>query len=80
MEVLQKEKISTDFLSNDSRITPWVKTDNNSAVSVYRRGLIKYSPFNIEPINFLGVFDNKSANRIILICVETAKDAKTDSI
>lgn len=80
MEVLQKEKMSTDFLSNDSRIAPWVKTDNNSAVSVYRRGLIKYSPFNIEPFNFLGVFDNKSANRIILICVETAKDAKTDSI
>lgn len=60
MEVLQKEKMSIDFLSNDSRITPWVKTGNNSAVSVYRRGLIKYSPFNIEPFNFLGVFDNES--------------------
>lgn len=60
MEVLQKEKMSIDFLSNDSRITPWVKTGNNSAVSVYRRGLIKYSPFNIEPFNFLGVFDNEA--------------------
>ncbi len=60
MEVLQKGKMSIDFLSNDSRITPWVKTGNNSAVSVYRRGLIKYSPFNIEPFNFLGVFDNES--------------------
>lgn len=60
MEVLQKGKMSIDFLSNDSRITPWVKTGNNSAVNVYRRGLIKYSPFNIEPFNFLGVFDNES--------------------
>lgn len=60
MEVLQKEKMSIDFLSNDSRITPWVKTGNNSAVNVYRRGLIKYSPFNIEPFNFLGVFNNES--------------------
>ena len=60
MEVLQKEKMSIDFLSNDSRITSWVKTGNNSAVSVYRRGLIKYSPFNIEPFNFLGVFDNEA--------------------
>ena len=60
MEVLQKKKMSIDFLSNDSGITPWVKTGNNSAVSVYRRGLIKYSPFNIEPFNFLGAFDNES--------------------
>lgn len=60
MEVLQKDKCSIDFLSNDSRITSWKKIGNCSAVNVYRKGLIKYSPFNIEAFSFLGVFGDES--------------------
>ena len=60
MEVLQKDKCSIDFLSDDSRITSWRKIGNCSAASVYRKGLIKYSPFNIEAFSFLGVFGDGS--------------------
>lgn len=60
MDVLQDSKYSIDFLSNDSQIVPWVKFGNSSAASVYTRGLIKYSPFNIEAFDFLGVFNSES--------------------
>ncbi len=60
MDVLQNSKYSIDFLSNDSQIVPWVKFGNSSAASVYTRGLIKYSPFNIESFDFLGVFNGES--------------------
>lgn len=60
MDVLQNSKYSIDFLSNDSQIVPWVKFGNSSAASVYTRGLIKYSPFNIEAFDFLGVFNSES--------------------
>lgn len=56
MDVLQSAKNSIDFLSSDSRIVSWVKNGNYTAASQYRKGLIKYSPFNIEPFSFLGVF------------------------
>ena len=56
MDVLQKGKYSIDFLSEDSKITSWVQMGNSSASSVYRKGVIKYSPFNIESFSFLGVF------------------------
>lgn len=59
MDLLQKAKHSIDFLSPDSRITPWSSNGNYSAASVYRKGLIKYSPFNIEAFGFIGVFGDK---------------------
>ncbi|MBR2376333.1 MAG: ATP-binding protein [Clostridia bacterium] len=59
MDVLQKDKCSIDFISNDSRITSWTSFGNSSAANVYRKGLIKYSPFNIESFNFLGVFGDE---------------------
>ncbi len=56
MDVLQSAKNSIDFLSSDSRLVSWTKNGNYTAASQYRKGLIKYSPFNIEPFSFLGVF------------------------
>lgn len=56
MEVLQKYKHSIDFLSADSRIVSWIKNGNHTAASQYSKGFIEYSPFNIEPFSFLGVF------------------------
>ena len=56
MEILQKEKHSIDFLSNDSRLVSWIKNGHYSPVSLYRKGLIEFSPFNIEAFNFLGTF------------------------
>ena len=56
MEILQTEKHSIDFLSNDSRLVSWIKNGHYSPVSLYRKGLIEFSPFNIEAFNFLGTF------------------------
>lgn len=59
MDVLQSAKNSIDFLSSDSRIVSWTKNGNYTASSQYKKGLIKYSPFNIEPFSFLGVFGDE---------------------
>ena len=59
MDVLQKAKHSIDFLSPDSRSTSWTSNGNYTAASLYRKGLIEYSPFNIEPFSFIGVFGDK---------------------
>ncbi len=56
MSILEKEKKAIDFLSPDSRITSWKNNGNYSVESQYRKGMIKYSPFNIEAFSFLGVF------------------------
>lgn len=56
MEVLKSYKNSIDFISEDSRITSWTKNGNYSPSSLYKRGLIEYSPFNIESLDFLGAF------------------------
>lgn len=55
MEILKKQSHAIDFLSTDSRITSWAKNGNYSPSKLYRKGLIAYSPFNIEPFSFLGV-------------------------
>ena len=59
MDALQKAKHSIDFLSPDSHITSWTKNGNYTAASLYRKGLIEYSPFNIEPFSFIGAFGDK---------------------
>lgn len=59
MDVLQKAKHSIDFLSPDSRIASWTSNGNYTAASLYRKGLIEYSPFNIEPFSFIGVFGDR---------------------
>ncbi len=55
MDILQNAKHSIDFLS-DSKITSWKKNGNYKASSLYSKGLIEYSPFNIEAFEFLGTF------------------------
>lgn len=56
MEILKNKKHGIDFLSDDSRVASWTKNGNYSPVSLYRKGLIDYSPFNIEAFNFIGSF------------------------
>lgn len=59
MDILQKAKHSIDFLSPDSHIVSWSSNGNYIASSLYRKGLIEYSPFNIEPFSFIGVFGDE---------------------
>lgn len=62
MQVLKSSKFSIDFLSNDSEITSWKKTGNYSVLNMYKEGMIKNSPFNIDAIDFIGIFDGGKAD------------------
>lgn len=59
MEILQKQKYAIDFLSQDSTITSWKRNGHYSATKLYRKGMIPHHPFNIEPIDFAGIFEIK---------------------
>lgn len=58
MDILKKHKKSIDFLSMNHKIYPWTTNGNYSPSKLYRNGMIEGSPFNIEAIDFIGVFDD----------------------
>lgn len=58
MDVLKKHKKSIDFLSIDHKIYPWTTNGNYSPSKLYKNGMIEGSPFNVDSIDFIGVFDN----------------------
>ena len=55
MTELRNGKKSIDFLSNDNFIVSWSTNGNYKPENLYKQGLIKYLPFNIEPEDFIGV-------------------------
>lgn len=57
MDVLKHNNKSIDFLSINQEIHPWIKNGNYSPSKLYRRGMIDGSPFNVDSIDFIGVFD-----------------------
>lgn len=57
MDILKSRKKSIDFLSLDHNIYPWTKNGNYSPSKLYRNGMIEGSPFNIDSIDFIGIFD-----------------------
>ena len=57
MDILKRNKKSIDFISLDHRAYPWVANGNYSPSSLYRSGMIEGSPFNVDSIDFIGVFD-----------------------
>ncbi len=56
MDVLKNNKKSIDFLSADRRIVSWANNGNYSPSRLYRNGMIEGSPFNVDSIDFIGVF------------------------
>ena len=62
MDVLKRNKKSIDFLSSNGKIYPWVTNGNYSPSKLYREGMIEGSPFNIDSIDFIGVFDCEEDN------------------
>lgn len=56
MDVLKQHKKSIDFLSTDGKIYPWTTNGNYSPSKLYRNGMIEGSPFNIDSIDFIGIF------------------------
>lgn len=56
MDVLKQHKKSIDFLSENHRIYPWTTNGNYLPSKLYRNGMIEGSPFNVDSIDFIGVF------------------------
>lgn len=56
MDILKQHKKSIDFLSEDHKIYSWTKSGNYSPSNLYRNGMIEGSPFNVDSIDFIGVF------------------------
>ena len=56
MDVLKRNKKSIDFLSVDHKIYSWTNSGNYSPSKLYRNGMIEGSPFNVDSIDFIGVF------------------------
>lgn len=59
MDVLKRHKKSIDFLSADHKIYPWTRNGNYSPSKLYRSGMIEGSPFNVDSIDFIGVFSSE---------------------
>ena len=57
MDILKRNKKSIDFLSIDNKIYSWKTNGNYSPAKLYRNGMIEGSPFNIDAIDFIDVFD-----------------------
>ena len=57
MDVLRKKKKSIDFLSVDNSIHSWTVSGNYSPATLYRNGMIDGSPFNINKVDFIGLFE-----------------------
>lgn len=57
MNVLKKHKKSIDFLSVNHEIYPWTTNGNYSPAKLYINGMIEGSPFNVDSIDFLNVFE-----------------------
>lgn len=58
MDILKRNRKSIDFLSEDNQIHQWKTNGNYSPSKLYRKGMIEGSPFNVDSIDFIGVFDD----------------------
>jgi len=57
MEILKDNKNSIDFLSSDNHMVSWKIKGNATPENYYRNGMIKYLPFNIDSVDFIGIFE-----------------------
>ena len=62
MDILKRRKKSIDFLSENHKIYPWTKSGNYSPSRLYRNGMIEGSPFNVDSIDFIGVFGSEEGD------------------
>ena len=58
METLKSKKYGIDFMSMSGSVTSWKQVGNYSPSNLYKKGMIKGLPFNLESEDFLGVFSN----------------------
>lgn len=63
MDILKQHKKSIEFLSEDHKIYSWTKSGNYSPSSLYRNGMIEGSLFNVDSIDFIGVFGSDGEDK-----------------
>ena len=56
MEVIKNNRNSIDFLSGDNKVVSWKVTGNAAPDRYYRNGMIENLPFNVDAIDFIGIF------------------------
>ncbi len=56
MSVLKNNRNSIDFLSSDNKVISWKVTGNAAPDRYYRNGMIEDIPFNVDDIDFIGMF------------------------
>ena len=56
MSVLKENKNSIDFLSSDNHLVSWTARGNATPENCYKNGMIEDSPFNIDAVDFVGIF------------------------
>lgn len=56
MKILKNHKYGIDFMTSNGQIVPYTKNGNYSPENLYREGMIKGLPFNIESYDFLKIF------------------------
>lgn len=56
MSVLKNNRNSIDFLSSDNKVISWKVTGNAAPDRYYRNGMIEDMPFNVDAIDFIGMF------------------------
>lgn len=56
MEVLKRKKKALDFLDPQLGVSEWVKNGNYNVVNLYRDGMLKNLPFNIQSFEFIEIF------------------------
>ena len=59
MSITSSRSKSIDFLSDDNRIIPWIKTGRLSPAVLYLKGRIPFIPFNLDSSEFAEVFANE---------------------
>lgn len=63
MEVLKRKKKSIDFITNVNGIVEWTKNGNYSVINLYREGMIKNHPFNLQSYDLLKIFSQDCDNQ-----------------
>lgn len=58
MDILKRNRKSIDFLSVDHKVYSWVTNGNYSPSTLYRKGMIEGSPFNVDSIDFISAFQS----------------------
>ena len=59
MNLLKENKLSIDFLSSINTIYTWKKNGNFTPDNLFKNGMIKDIPFNVDSTDFIGVFEEE---------------------